>query len=135
MINYSHRITPENIVSLKENEIFVFGSNSLGRHGKGAAKQAIMFGAEYGNGYGLQGQTYAIPTKNRIMKAYPLEDIAVFVDEFIKLATSKPELIFLVTPIGCGLAGYSYEDIAPMFEKVIEVENIHLPITFWEILI
>ena len=97
--------------------IFVFGSNLAGRHGKGAAKYALYNkGAEYGKGIGMQGTSYAIPTKDEKIKTLPLHSINFFVKEFINFAKDNPELEFEVTRIGCGLAGYTDEQIAPMFK-------------------
>lgn len=96
--------------------IFVFGSNLAGFHGAGAALQAkAIWGAKQGQGFGRTGQAYAIPTKNSNMKTHPRLTIAWFVVEFLKYARQHPELTFLVTRIGCGLAGYTDADIAPMF--------------------
>lgn len=96
--------------------IFVFGSNRAGRHGKGAAAEAAHhWGAEYGIGEGRQGQSYAIPTKDSLLKVLTLTVISEHVDTFLDYATAHPELRFLVTDIGCGLAGYSPQFIAPMF--------------------
>lgn len=123
------RITPALITELKENEIFVFGSNIHGMHGGGAARIAYQkFGAEMGNGEGLQGQSYALPTMEG------LENTKKAVDNFIICAKAHKELIFLVTPVGCGIAGYTPEEIAPMFKDAVELENVYLPITFWKIL-
>lgn len=97
-------------------EIFVFGSNEAGRHGKGAALYARRHhGAKYGVGVGRTGDAYAIPTKDRELITLPLERIAVYVTQFLAYAAEHPELTFEVTPIGTGLAGYRHEDIAPMF--------------------
>ncbi|MCQ2229986.1 MAG: hypothetical protein MJZ13_09630 [Bacteroidales bacterium] len=127
---YNNRITPAHISSLKENEIFVFGSNLQGRHGGGAAHAAhIYFGAVWGQGVGLQGQSYAIPT----MQGGP-ETIKPYVDEFIAFAKQHSDLIFYVTPIGCGIAGFVPSDIAPLFAEAKDVENIFLPNSFWDIL-
>ena len=124
------RITPSWIDSLKENEIFVFGSNLAGMHGGGAARIArLHFGAVMGKGVGLQGQSYAIPTMQG-----GVETIRPYVDEFIIFAHQHPELHFLVTPIGCGIAGFEAEDIAPLFEKAKEMKNISLPESFWEVI-
>ena len=129
--DYSNRITPDYITSLKLNEIFVFGSNLAGMHGGGAARMArLHFGAVLGNGDGPQGQSYAIPTMQG-----GVETIQPYVDKFISYAKAHPEQTFLVTPIGCGIAGFMPDDIAPLFEKAICVENIHLPQSFWEILV
>lgn len=122
------------VQNLEENQIFVFGSNEVGRHGAGAAKTALRWGAKRGQGIGLQGQTYGIPTKDSSIKTLGLGKIRKYVREFIEFAQSKPELTFLVTEIGCGLACYKSEHIAPMFEKAINIVNIHLPESFWKIL-
>lgn len=98
--------------------IFVFGSNLAGRHGKGAAAYAKQeYGAIYGQGEGLQGSSYGIPTKNKSLQALPLETIKFYVNNFIAFAKQNPELIFIVTLIGCGLAGYTYKEIAPLFKE------------------
>ena len=124
------RITPRWIDSLKENEIFVFGSNLAGMHGGGAARIArLHFGAVMGKGVGLQGQSYAIPTMQG-----GVETIRPYVDRFIAYAKRHPEKHFLVTPIGCGIAGFEAEDIAPLFEEAKEMKNISLPESFWEVI-
>lgn len=131
-----HRTTPENITELNEGEIFVFGSNLSGRHGKGAAKTALGFGAKWGQGWGKQGRSYGIPTKDvSVYKTLTIPQIAHYVGEFIEYAKDTPELTFLVTEIGCGLAGLKPKQIAPLFKDAIEVENIHLPASFWRQLI
>src|SRR6187399_3598380 len=97
--------------------IFVFGSNLAGRHGKGAALDAHQYyDAEYGVGVGRTGRAYAIPTKNHKLETLPLDAIADYVKFFLLYAAANPELTFNVTRIGCGLAGYKDEDIAPMFK-------------------
>lgn len=117
------RTTPEYITELQPNEIFVFGSNLRGMHGGGAAYIAYRkFGAVMGQGVGLQGQSYAIPTMQG-----GVETIRPYVDEFIAFAREHPELTFLVTRIGCGIAGFRDEEIAPLFTEAHEVENIVLP--------
>lgn len=117
------RTTPEYITSLAPGEIFVFGSNLRGMHGGGAAYVAVRkFGAVMGQGVGLQGQSYAIPTMQG-----GVETIRPYVDEFIQFAREHRELTFLVTRIGCGIAGFSDEEIAPLFEKAHGEENIVLP--------
>lgn len=122
------RFTQDFITELKENEIFVFGSNLQGMHGGGAARIAYeRFGAIWGQGVGLQGQSYGIPTMHGGVDA-----IKPYVDEFIEFAKSHPEMIFLVTRIGCGIAGFRDEEIAPLFEKAIELENVCLPKSFHE---
>jgi hypothetical protein len=131
MKEFRHRITPEYINHLQSNEVFVFGSNLEGAHGGGAARLAYeRFGAVMGQGVGLQGQSYAIPT----MHGGP-KDILPYVEEFIEFAKQHPEMTFLVTRIGCGIAGFTPQEIAPLFGSAVEVENIHLPIDFWEELI
>jgi len=96
--------------------IFVFGSNLAGRHGAGAAKDAHeKYGAVYGQGIGHYGNSYAIPTKDKFLKTLPLDKIQVHVNEFIRYANANPKFEFEVTRIGCGLAGYTDEQIAPMF--------------------
>jgi len=129
------RITEDRITTLKPNEIFVFGSNTAGRHGAGAAKTAMGWGAKYGQGEGLQGRTYGIPTVNAaITNKLNVNKIAKYVDNFIVFAKEHPEMIFLVTEIGCGLAGWTVKDMAPLFKEAIEISNIHLPNKFWNIL-
>ena len=123
-------IAADRIDILEEHEIFVFGSNLAGRHGGGAARGANMkFGAEWGVGVGLTGQSYAIPTMQG-----GVETIKPYVDEFIRFAQENPGLKFLVTRIGCGIAGFKDEEIAPLFDKAMQVPNIYLPETFFKIL-
>ncbi|MBC7748413.1 MAG: hypothetical protein H7Z76_07530 [Methylotenera sp.] len=125
------RTTLENINSLAENQIFVFGSNLSGRHGKGAAKTALGWGAKWGQAKGLQGRTYGIPTKDAsIRRTLTIEEIKPFVDEFIEFAKDNKNLIFLVTEIGCGLAGLKPKEVAPLFKEAANVFNIHLPSRF-----
>lgn len=130
------RITDDYITELKDDEIFVFGSNTSGRHGRGAAKTALKFGAVYGQGDGLQGRTYGIPTVNAsVTNKLTIKIIKIYVDRFIKFAKENKDLIFLVTEIGCGLAGHSHKDIAPLFRDAVDVKNVHLPSKFWRKLI
>jgi len=120
------QFTPDFITELKDNEIFVFGSNLEGMHGGGAARLAYeKFGAIWGQGVGLQGQSYGIPTMHG-----GVEDIKPYVDEFIEFAKSHPELTLLVTRIGCGIAGFRDEEIAPLFKECIEIDNVILPRSF-----
>ena len=127
-----NRIASDNITKLNPNEIFVFGSNLSGRHGKGAAKQALTWGAIWGQGAGLQGRTYGIPSKNAsITRTLSIKEIKPFVDDFIQFAKDNQNLIFLVTEIGCGLANLTPKEIAPLFKEAIDIENIHLPKRFW----
>lgn len=128
MEKMNRRYTPERITSLAENEIFVFGSNLAGMHGGGAARLAHeRFGAVWGEGVGLHGQTYAIPTMQG-----GVETIKPYVDEFIRFAQQNGHLTFLVTRIGCGIAGFRDDEIAPLFKEALDVENIILPQTFAE---
>ena len=122
--------TPDYISELKDGEIFVFGSNLAGQHGGGAARLAYnQFGAEWGVGVGLTGQTYAIPTMHGGVDA-----IAPYVDEFIEFARQNSNMKFYVTRIGCGIAGFRDEDIAPLFRNALTVSNIVLPKSFYNIL-
>lgn len=123
---YNREFTPERISQLKPNEIFVFGSNLAGAHGGGAARLAYdRFGAVWGQGVGLQGQSYGIPTMHG-----GVDVIKPYVDEFIAFAKQHPEMKFFVTKIGCGIAGFAIEEIAPLFANALEVENIILPKEF-----
>lgn len=125
------QFTPDFITELKESEIFVFGSNLEGMHGGGAAYIAYeKFGAIWGQGVGLQGQSYGIPTMHGGVGV-----IKPYVDEFINFAKSHPELKFLVTRIGCGIAGFRDEEIAPLFKDAIEIENIYLPESFYYVIV
>lgn len=111
---------------MRDNEIFVFGSNLAGMHGGGAARVAHQrFGAVLGVGVGLQGQSYAIPTMQG-----GVETIRPYVDEFIAFAKEHPELHFLVTRIGCGIAGFRDSEIAPLFAAALPLENVSLPRSF-----
>lgn len=108
---------------------FVFGSNKSGRHGKGAALWARQHrGAIYGQGEGLQGNSYAIPTKDERIRTLPLDEIAKHVETFLAFARDNPEMKFQLTPIGCGLAGYKPHQIAPMFRDA--PENVIKPKEF-----
>lgn len=123
---YNREFTPDRISSLGENEIFVFGSNLAGSHGGGAAWAAFKrFGAIMGQGVGLQGQSYAIPTMQG-----GVETIKPYVDQFVEFAREHSEYKFLVTRIGCGIAGFTDEQIAPLFRAALDVENIILPKEF-----
>ncbi len=123
---YNREFTPERISALKENEVFVFGSNLSGAHGGGAAFVALeRFGAIWGQGVGLQGQSYGIPTMHG-----GVDTIKPYVDDFIRFAREHPELKFYVTKIGCGIAGFRIGEMAPLFADAIDVENVLLPEEF-----
>ena len=127
---YNRKYTPEMIRELAANEIFVFGSNLAGYHGGGAARIAREnFGAIWGQGVGMQGQCYAIPTMQG-----GVETIKPYVDEFIDFARTHAEYTFLVTRIACGIAGFSPREIAPLFADAIDVENVILPEDFAEVI-
>ncbi len=123
------RVASDRIASLGENEIFVFGSNIQGAHGGGAAWFAHKaFGAEWGVGEGLTGRTYALPT----MEGKASMQHAV--EHFIACAKQHPELTFLVTAVGCGIAGYRPNEVAPLFREATSLENVYLPMVFWDVL-
>lgn len=119
----NHNISPNFIDHLSQNEIFVFGSNLQGMHGGGAALAAYKkFGAEWGVGDGPTGQCYAIPTMHG-----GVNDIKPYVDKFIEYAQANPTKRFLVTRIGCGIAGFKDSEIAPLFEAAKELPNVAFP--------
>lgn len=120
------RYTPGRITHLNENEVFVFGSNLGGMHGGGAARIAYEnFGAVWGEGVGHFGKTYAIPTMQG-----GVETIKPYVDQFIAYAAEHTELTFYVTRIGCGIAGFRDEEIAPLFKDCRDMDNVVLPRSF-----
>ena len=122
--------SPERIGKLAGNQIFVFGSNLDGLHVGGAAYHAYKnFGAVWGRGVGLQGRSYAIPTMQG-----PVSTIKPYVDGFLSFAGEHPELEFLVTRIGCGIAGFSDDEIAPLFRAAEGMPNVRLPESFIEVL-
>ena len=126
---YGPRVSSDRIDHLEENEIFVFGSNASGYHGGGAAAYAMhKFGAVWGQGEGLQGQSYAIPTMEGIA------EMSEAIKRFTSFAAEHSELRFLVTRIGCGIAGYSVSQVAPLFKECIPLENVALPSDFWDVL-
>lgn len=123
------RISSNRIINLAPNEIFVFGSNLQGVHGGGVARFAYEhFGAVWGQGVGLFGQSYAIPTLQG-----GVETIKPYVDDFLQFAIVHSEFDFLVTEIGCGIAGFTPKEIAPLFFKAIENDfcNVYLPESFY----
>lgn len=124
-------IASDRIDTLERDEIFVFGSNLAGHHMGGAARAAHMiFGAEWGVGVGLTGQSYAIPTMQG-----GVETIKPYVNQFIEFAKRNPDMRFLVTRIGCGIAGFKDEEIAPLFKEAVAVSNIYLPREFYNVLV
>ena len=121
------RVASDKISTLAPGEIFVFGSNMEGMHGGGAARYANKnFGAEWGVGEGLTGRTYALPTMEG--KASMKQAVA----HFTSCAKEHPELTFLVTARGCGIAGYTPEEVAPLFKDAAQLENVYLPQLFWD---
>ncbi len=130
------KLTPEYINKLEANEIFVFGSNLAGIHGGGAAFTAKkLFGAELGVGIGLTGKCYALPTKDKHIETMPIYPyIAREVLNLFFCIKNNPDKVFLITKVGCGLAGYTEEDIAPLFKGFINLPNITLPLEFIEII-
>lgn len=126
----SREYTPKNITELGPDDIFVFGSNLQGMHGGGAARVARQrFGAIMGQGVGIQGQSYAIPTMQG-----GVETIKPYVDEFINLAREWDQNTFYVTRIGCGIAGFTDEQIAPLFDDAYDLYNVRLPKSFADII-
>ena len=126
----NEKYTPDFITELGSNDIFVFGSNLAGAHAGGAARLANQkFGAIWGQGIGLQGNSYAIPTMQG-----GIETIKPFVDEFIEFAKNHPDFTFYVTRIGCGIAGFKDREIAPLFKNVVNEQNIRLPKSFVDII-
>ena len=129
------KFTPDKITKLKKNQVFVFGSNEAGIHGAGAAKLAEeKFGAIRGMGYGLQGKSFGIPTKDAFSRTLPLDKIEFYVYSFLTEVMEYPDTEFLVTKIGCGLAGYSEDEIANLFKGKFIPENVTLPESFFNII-
>ena len=125
--------TPENISELKQNEVFVFGSNKAGNHVGGAARVAVeKFGAIMGQGEGLQGQSYAIPTLDEQMDKVSTEELTRSVRRFAEYTMYNTDQVFYVTKIGCGIAGFSVDEIAEVFKSVSFGDNVVLPQEFGE---
>jgi hypothetical protein len=125
------RITPENLTTLRPNQIVLIGTNESGIHGAGIALYALLhWGAESGKGFGPQGQTFGLPTKDWRIKTLSLDKVNFYVDRYIDWAQNFPATEHLVTKIGCGLAGYSVPDIAPMFKRCVRFNNFWLPQDF-----
>jgi hypothetical protein len=132
------KFTPEKINKLEANEVFVFGSNNKGIHGKGAAYDANKkFKYPWGLSEGLNNPPtcYALPTKSDTINILTLDQIQINVNRFIKVVKENPHITFLITPIGCGLAGFKPKDIAPMFRECMDLENVTLPKSFYDYLI
>lgn len=124
------RVTPSEVRKLRDGEIFVFGSNAKGMHGAGAARVAVeKFGAKMGKGEGLQGRSYAIPTMEG------LESLKGAVDRFAEFAKGHRDLEFFVTAVGCGIAGYTPEQVAPLFYEAAQLWNVYLPVRFWKVIL
>ena len=137
MDDWKNRITPEKIQYINENEVFVFGSNTVGHHLGGAAKTATdKFGAVWGVNSGITGRCYAVPTvdldpKTRYVEKMPLIYIRHKIVDLINYAKRHKYKTFFITEIGCGIAGFTIDEIAPLFKEAIKVNNIHLPLRFW----
>ncbi|WP_208645500.1 A1S_2505 family phage non-structural protein [Mucilaginibacter endophyticus] len=132
------KITPSKITKLKKNEVFVFGSNLLGNHAGGAARLAVeQFGAINGQAEGLQGQSYAIPTLNKNMEKISLDVLQYHVNKFANDVEATPKLQFLLTDVGCGIAGFKAEEVAPLFTELYKknLPNISFPKSFVDLLI
>lgn len=127
------KYTPDNIASLSDKQVFVFGSNESGFHGAGAALIAKeKFGAVQRLGFGFSGKSFAIPTKDWEIETLDLPTVDFYVGRFIEFAITHPKLEFLVTKIGCGLAGFGVFEIAPLFFKNgSPPKNVILPKDFW----
>lgn len=123
------RITPRPVVKLKEDEVFVFGSNLAGHHSGGAAKQALKWGAKWYVASGLMGQTYGIPT----VGVHGLDAVERYVSQFIKYVEENDHVTFYVTAIGCGYGGFAPEQVAPLFKDCIDMSNVYLPESFWQV--
>lgn len=123
---------PEVITDLKPGEVFVFGSNLAGIHAGGAAFLANDFGAKWGKGIGSYGHSYAIPTLDANYERLPLSEIARYVHGFIRFAKGYSDKVFLVTRIGCGIAGFTPTEIAPLFfiDGELFPVHVHLPAEF-----
>lgn len=127
------RISSNRITKLEDNEIFVFGSNTQGAHGGGAARTAMNWGAVYGQAFGLQGKTFAIPTIDYTKSGkMAVSEIKKYVDKFLTFALEHKDKKFLVTEIGCGIAGFKIEEMAELFREALkdEYDNVYLPERF-----
>lgn len=125
------RVSEKHIDKLEDDEVFVFGSNTEGMHAGGAARMAMNWGAVYGNAFGLQGKTFAIPTVDYTRSGkMSIDEIKKYVDEFLDFTIKNKDKKFLVTEIGCGIAGFKVSEIAPLFRKALEYSNVYLPERF-----
>lgn len=131
MVNCS----PVKISTLKDNEVFVFGANTSGRHVGGGARMALKWGAQDGLGYGISGKTFAIPTLRHDFTKLSLRDIEEYINGFIGYARIRRDKTYLVIAIGCGFAGFGIDEIAPLFGEALQYEHIKLPLVFFEYLI
>ena len=133
-----NRISSNYITKLEDNEIFVFGSNTQGAHGGGAAKMAMNWGAIYGEAYGLQGKTFAIPTVDCTKSGnMSISTIKEYVDKFLAFSKEHKDKKFLVTEIGCGIAGFKIDEMAELFREALkdEYDNVYLPQRFVDYLL
>lgn len=131
------RVTPEELTELSKGQVFVYGSNELGLNGAGAARFAEeKLGAQPGKGFGISGSCFAIPTKDWTIKTLPLEVVEFYVKRFIAFTQDHlhRKWDFMVTKIGCGLAGFTPEEIAPFFKECRDQKNIWLPQDFHDVL-
>ncbi|WP_297300463.1 hypothetical protein [uncultured Brachyspira sp.] len=127
------RISSSKITQLEDDEVFVFGSNTQGVHGGGAARTAMNWGAIYGQAYGLQGKTFAIPTVDYTKSGkMAVSEIKKYVDKFLDFALNHKDKKFLVTEIGCGIAGFKIEEMAELFREALKdkYDNVYLPQRF-----
>ncbi|PLV56418.1 A1S_2505 family phage non-structural protein [Brachyspira pilosicoli] len=125
------RVSEKHIDKLEDDEVFVFGSNTEGMHAGGAARMAMNWGAVYGKAFGLQGKTFAIPTVDYTRSGkMSVDEIKKYVDEFLDFTIKNKDKKFLVTEIGCGIAGFKVSEIAPLFRKALEYSNVYLPERF-----
>lgn len=125
------RVSAKHIDKLEDDEVFVFGSNTEGMHAGGAARMAMNWGAVYGKAFGLQGKTFAIPTVDYTRSGkMSIDEIKKYVDEFLDFTIKNKDKKFLVTEIGCGIAGFKVSEIAPLFRKALEYSNVYLPERF-----
>ena len=125
------RVSEKHIDKLEDDEVFVFGSNTEGMHAGGAARMAMNWGGIYGKAFGLQGKTFAIPTVDYTRSGkMSIDEIKKYVDEFLDFTIKNKDKKFLVTEIGCGIAGFKVSEIAPLFRKALEYSNVYLPERF-----